>query len=200
MPRMDSSHTPSRRCLASGATKPQGELVRFIVGLDNDVIPDIAGKLPGRGLWVSARRADIDHACDKNLFSRAAKASVKAPDGLSDMVAHLLRQNCLSLLGLSRKAGQLVNGFEKVKQCLAADEAAVLICASDASDDGRRKLQRLGREIPQIGEFTAKEMSAALGRENVVHAALKDGGLAHRLVKEAQRLSAYETSNASDDG
>lgn len=200
MPRMDYSHTPVRRCLASGALRPQGKLVRFIVGPDNDVIPDIAGKLPGRGLWVTASRSDLEHACDKNLFSSAAKANVRVPDGLADTVGHLLRQNCLGLLGLCRKAGDLVTGFEKVKSCIAAGDAAVLICAQDGADDGRQKLQRLARDTPQIGVLASAEMSLVLGRENVVHAALKDGGLARRLVQEAHRLSSYEAASVSDDG
>ncbi len=200
---MDSSHTPTRRCLASGASLPQGELVRFIVGPDSQIVPDIAGKLPGRGLWVAARRDDIDLACDKNLFARAAHTQVTVPDGLSDLVGNLLRQNCLGLIGLSRKAGDLITGFEKVKSCLGAGHAAVLICAADAGSDGREKLFRFAKDLPKIRVFSSADLSAALGRENVVHIALKDGGLAHRLVKEAHRLASFENEDknagVSDD-
>ena len=192
MHKVASSHTPQRRCLASGTSLPQDELVRFIVGPDQQIVPDISGKLPGRGLWVTSRRSCVEAACEKNLFSRAAKAAVQVPDDLPDMVAGLLRQNCLSLIGLGRKAGDLVQGFEKVRQLLASGKAAVLVCASDGADDGREKLQRMAGETPQIPQFSAAELGSALGAVNVVHVALKDGGLAHRLVKEAQRLASYE--------
>jgi predicted RNA-binding protein YlxR (DUF448 family)/ribosomal protein L30E len=201
--RMDSSHTPTRRCLASGASLPQGELVRFIVGPDNQIVPDISGKLPGRGLWVSARRKDVALAGDKNLFSRAAREQVTVPAGLSVLVGSLLRKQCLGLIGLSRKAGDLITGFEKVKSCLGAGQAAVLICAADAGSDGREKLFRFAKDLPKIGVFSSEDLSAALGRENVVHIALKDGGLARRLVQEARRLESYECEDeiagVSDD-
>ncbi len=204
MHRVEPSHTPTRRCLASGASLPQRELVRFIVGPDSQIVPDIAGKLPGRGLWVTARRKDVEMACDQNLFSRAARAQVIVPDDLCDLVGKLLRRNCLGLIGLSRKAGELITGFEKVKSCLGAGQAAVLICAADAGSDGREKLFRFAKDLPKIQAFSSAELSAALGRENVVHIALKDGGLAHRLVKEARRLASFEyedeTAGVSGDG
>jgi len=189
--KVDSSHTPTRRCLASGDTKPQGELVRFILGPDQQVVPDIAGKLPGRGLWVSASRDAVELACEKGLFARAARANAKADADLPDLVDQLLRQACLNCLGLARKSGDLVNGFEKVKAWLKSGRATVLLCAADASADGREKLQRLAGEIPVFELFSSAELSQALGQQNVVHVALKDGGLARRLVQQAQRLAGY---------
>ena len=197
---MDSVHTPTRRCLASGNTLPQSELVRFIVGPEGQLVPDIAGKLPGRGLWVHASRSDVEFACEKNLFSRAAKAQVAVPGDMPEMVGGLLRRNCLNLLGLARKAGDLVNGFEKVRERLKSGRAGVLVSAADGAADGRQKLRRIAPELPEISCFTSAELSAALGRENVVHVTLNDGGLARRLVQEAQRLTSYEASSPSDDG
>ena len=182
---------PTRRCLASGQSLPQGELVRFVVGPDHNIVPDLAGKLPGRGLWVRARHDDVQLAADKNLFARAARQQVKASADLADLVGQLMRQNCLSLFGLARKAGDLTQGFEKVRAMLQSGKAAVLVQASDGSDDGCSKLRRISRDLPEIRNFTTAELGNALGRDNVVHIALKDGGLANRLVQEATRLTGY---------
>lgn len=183
---------PLRRCLATRAVRPKTELLRFVIGPEGALVPDLAGRLPGRGLWVSAERAALIQAREKNLFAKAAKAPVRVPDTLVEDVIRLLRRRCLELIGLARGAGQAVAGFEKVREWLNQDRAAVLLEALDGAPDGRRRLESRAKAegaLPVIDLFTAAELAAALGRDHVVHAALAEGGLARAVLTEAGRLA-----------
>ena len=191
-------HVAERQCIVSGNVLPQPDLMRFVVGPDSTVVPDVKGSLPGRGLWVTASRTAVEAACSKKAFARAARQKVIIPDGLADLIDHQLADRCLGLLGLARKAGELVTGFEKVKDLLRR-RAAVLITARDAAQDGRRKLERLAGDIPIVSLFTVEQMSLALGRENVVHAALRDGGLARRFMVETGRLDRFRQDPVVDE-
>jgi len=178
---------PERKCIATGEVHPKSDLVRFVVGPDSAIVPDLAGKLPGRGIYVSANRAALDRAARKGLFSRAAKAPVTAPDGLPALVESLLARRVIDLVSLARKSGAAVAGYEKVKDWLQKEEARVLIQADDGSERGKSKLSTpYGGDY--IGWLTADELGAAFGREKVIHAALGAGGLSARVVEEAQRL------------
>jgi predicted RNA-binding protein YlxR (DUF448 family) len=196
---------PSRRCIATRQVKPKEELLRFVVGPENELVPDLAGKLPGRGLWVSAERAALDLALQKNLFAKAAKAPVRVSPRLADEIVRLLRNRCLDLIGLARRAGQAVAGYEKVDAWLERGTVSVLLEARDGAADGKRRLAaKAGAHhikgtatepasrpsIAVIDLFTAAELAAALGREHVVHAALSEGGLARALRLDAARLKA----------
>lgn len=183
----DRTGGPERKCIATGEVRSTAELVRFVTGPDDQIVPDIAGKLPGRGLWVSADRAAIDKAAGKNLFARAAKQPVKVPEALADMVEALLTRRVIDLISLARKSGAAVAGYEKVKSWLDREEARVLIQAEDGSARGKSKLStpHFGR---YIGWLTADELGLAFGRQTVIHAALGSGGLSERVVEEAQRL------------
>jgi len=188
---------PLRRCIATREVLPKESLLRFVVGPASDVVPDVAGKLPGRGLWVKAERAALTHAAAKNLFAKAARQSVAVPDDLVDRTAALLAQRCLDLIGLARRAGQAVCGFEKVRDALRQDRAGVVLAAADGADDGRGKLKALAGERTVVALFTAAELSAAFGRENVVHAALAPGRLAERLIAESARLAGLRAEKVS---
>lgn len=190
-PRREAPENPVRRCLATGEVADKSELVRFVVGPDATVVPDVDGKLPGRGMWVSASREAVDKAVAKRLFSRAAKQATVAPADLAGTVEALLARRCLSYLGLAVRAGEAVTGFEKVREQLRKRQVVILLAASDAADDGRDKLARLADGVTVVGLFTRAELSLAIGRENVVHAALRRGGLADRFVVEAARLSGF---------
>jgi predicted RNA-binding protein YlxR (DUF448 family) len=191
-------HVAERRCIVSGETQPQAGLVRFVVGPGDVIVPDLRGKLPGRGLWVSARRDLVETACAKNAFSRAARQKVSVPEGLPALIDAQWVNGCLSLLGLARKAGDIVAGFEKVKGWLQSGEAAVLVTASDAAPDGRRKLHGLAAGLLDVDLFTSEQLSLALGRGNVVHAALRDGGLARRFVADVNMLAGYRQCESPD--
>jgi uncharacterized protein len=185
-----------RRCVVSGEVLPDAQLMRFAADPDGNVVPDVAASLPGRGMWVRADKGSVTTAVAKNLFSKSAKTALKADADLPDRVERLLVQRMLSDLGLARRAGQAVFGFDNVLRAL--DEKvppALLIEASDGAADGRRKLAgsayARGLKIHTIEALTSAELSLALGRENVIHAALKPGRLAERLIFDAGRLRGF---------
>ena len=186
--------TRERRCIVTGEVLPDAQLVRFVVDPDGKVIPDIAAKLPGRGLWVKADGASLALAVRKNAFSRAAGASVSVTVDLGERTERQLIQRMLSDLGLACRSGQVVFGYENVVRALGAKAPPQLLLeASDGSPDGRRKILSAARasgvEPAILDCFASRELSLALGRENVVHAAVKSGRLAERLIVDAGRLS-----------
>ena len=134
---------PLRRCIVTREVLPKELLVRFVVGPAGDAIPDIAGELPGRGLWVKAERPVLASAVAKNLFAKAARRSVGVPADLIDRTAALLSQRCLNLIGLARRAGQVVCGFEKVRDALRNRRVGIVLAAADGAVDGRGKLKAL---------------------------------------------------------
>lgn len=188
------AESPQRRCIVTGEVKDKSEMVRFVVGPDGRVVPDIAGNLPGRGLWLTASREVVETAVAKGRFAKAARGHTVSEVDLADQVGRLLARRCLDLIGLARRAGQAVTGFEKVRACLRQDDAAVLLAAADGGGDGRAKLSGLAGAIPEVAVFSRAELSSALGRENVVHAALRPGGLAGKFMTEAARLAGFRVS------
>ena len=183
---------PNRRCIASGEIKPKDELIRYVADPAGRIIPDVAGNLPGRGLWVSADRASLALAVKKNAFARAARAKVTVPPDLADQTERLLAARALELLGLARRAGSLVLGFDGVDIALSGSKRmAVLIAAADGALDGRRKLAAKRKKAILVECFTSGEMGLALRRENVIHAALRPSGLSDRFVVEVARLLGF---------
>ena len=180
---------PERRCIVTGESQPKAGLVRFGLGPDMQVVPDVLGRLPGRGMYVVADRAAIEKAAAKGLFTRAAKQPVTASAGLADDVEAQLVRRVIELISLSRKAGRAVAGFEKVKDWLVKDQAKILIQASDGSERGKTKLHPPGGNETFIGCLTARELGLAFGREHAIHGALASGGLTERVVEEAARLA-----------
>ncbi|MEZ5777237.1 MAG: RNA-binding protein [Paracoccaceae bacterium] len=179
---------PERRCVVTGDVQPKAGLVRFVVSPEGQVVPDLAQKLPGRGIWVTADRAAIEKAAKKGLFARAAKAPVTVPENLTDLVEAGLARRVVDHISLARKAGQAVAGFEKVKGWLADGRAKVLFQASDGSERGKGKLwtPEGGR---WFGSLTASELGLAFGRDSVIHGALAAGALSKRVVEEAAKLT-----------
>ena len=183
----DQQDGPERKCIATGEVQPKHGLIRFVIGPDNQVYPDILGKLPGRGIYVSADRAALELAVKKKAFARSAKQPVTLPEGLIDEVEQQLARRVVDLISLQRKAGKAVAGYEKVKGWLQSEEAEVLIQAVDGSGRGKSKLS-----TPHYGHYigwlTADELGLAFGRQTVIHGALASGGLTQRVVEEAGRL------------
>lgn len=152
------------------------------------MVPDVAERLPGRGMWVAAERALLDEAIERNAFSRAAKQSVQVPATLAAETERLVAARVFDMLGLARKSSNIVLGFDQVRETVNAHRAAVVITASDASNNAQLKGTEFARAFPHVTWFSIEEMSLALGRENVVHAALAPGPLTERFLREAQRL------------
>jgi len=184
-----------RRDIVSGEVRNESGLIRFVAGPDGTVVPDLARKLPGRGLWVAADRESVSAAVRKNLFSRAAKTRLSAPPDLADQVEGLLRRRLLAGLGLARKAGALTFGFERVMAAILAGKAAWLVEASDGGLDGRRKLlAAAARSEPPprvLAIFGSAELSLAIGAGNVIHTAFLAGRDAERWTSDVERLSGF---------
>ncbi|MEX5728013.1 putative RNA-binding protein YlxR (DUF448 family) [Rhodovulum iodosum] len=181
--------TPERRCIATGEVQPKAVLIRFVVSPEGEVVADLLGKLPGRGIWVAADRAALQTAIRRKLFARAAKQPVTLPDDLIERVEAGLVRRVIDGLSLARKAGLAVAGYEKAKGWLAEDRAAVLIQASDGSERGKAKLRPPRPKGAFIGCLSAQELGLAFGREHVIHGALAAGGLTERVVEDAAKLS-----------
>jgi predicted RNA-binding protein YlxR (DUF448 family) len=179
--------TVYRRCIASGVSGDTSRMVRFVVGPDAQIVPDVDNRLPGRGLWLSANRDMIETAASKRLFSKAARSNVTVPANLADMVAELLRRRCLNQLGLARRAGLVTAGGEKVRAQIAAGRVAVLLEAADGSLSERRKFTAQAPTTPVVDAFTSSELGAALGRDNVIHVALAEGHLTRTFMDDAAR-------------
>ncbi|MBC7146240.1 MAG: RNA-binding protein [Thioclava marina] len=179
---------PERRCIVTGEVQPKAGLVRFVLGPDGMIYPDVAEKLPGRGIWITSDRAAIETAMKKGLFARAAKAPAKTPENLVEMVEQALASRVVDLISLERKAGKAVVGFEKVKGWLAEGRAKVLLQACDGSDRGKGKLW-----TPEGGRWfgclTSQELGLAFGRDRAIHGALAAGGLTRRVIEDASRLA-----------
>ncbi len=177
-----------RRCIVTRETEVKSGLVRFVVGPDNLVIPDVLEKLPGRGMWVSASRKAIDEAVKKGLFARAAKAPAKADPALADQVEGILVRRVVDMLSMGRKAGRAVAGLEKVKTWLIDGKAVVLLQASDGSARGKTALRPPDGEETLIDCLTSSELGMAFGRDTVVHAAMTKDGITNRVLYDAARL------------
>ena len=187
---------PERKCIATGEVQPKYGLIRFVVGPESQVVPDIAGKLPGRGFYVSATREALKTAADKGLFKRAARQNVEVSEDLGDEIERQLARRVVDLVSMARKSGQAVAGYEKVKDFLHREDAHVLLQANDGSQRGKSKLS-----TPHYGHYigwlSADELGAAFGRQTVIHAALASGGLTKRVVEEANRLQGMREMTAT---
>ena len=191
----------TRMCLVTRQVRPEADLLRFVAGPDGTVVPDLRTRLPGRGVWVGLDRASVAEAVGRKLFARALKADVTADPGIADDVAMLLRKAALGRLGLARKSGAAVAGFAKVEAALAKEPMAALLTASDAAADALRKvsdrLRRRTRDKPgkdtlHIRAFNADEMGLAMGRPNVIHAAVLGGPAGRSFLESAVRLLRYD--------
>lgn len=185
-----------RRCLVCQEAFTVDELIRFVVGPDQKIVPDIDGRLPGRGLWLRAQREIIDTACDGRYFAKAARAPVEVEPGLADRVEGLLLQRCLNAIGLARRSSDAVAGFEKVSALLKSRRPEILLIASDGGNDGRRKMLSIAGNVTVIDQFSGTELGHIFGREKTVYAAVVEGGLARLLGREAARLKGFRSAGA----
>lgn len=184
-----------RRDIVTGEVMEEAKLIRFVAGPEGVVYPDLAAKLPGRGMWVAADRASVTAAVKKNLFARSAKAKLTAAPDLPDLVQTLLHKRILDGLGLARRAGDLTYGFEKSAAAIQAGKVAWMIEASDGARDGRRKLLQVARRTTRpprlLGLYTTSELGLALGLGNVIHLVFLAGRGADRWTQDVERISGF---------
>jgi predicted RNA-binding protein YlxR (DUF448 family) len=197
-----------RQCIVTREVLAPDEMVRFVRAPDGAVVPDLKRELPGRGVWVMARHDLVAEAVRKKQFARAFKQAVTADADLADIVGRLMVARAMGLLGFAKRAGIVTTGFEKVAEAIVKKRVAVLLEASDGAADGRRKLA--GKllssgvdTVKMVEVFTGEQLSLALGRTNVIHAALGKEKLTDAFLKAARRyehyLSAYGRSVALQD-
>lgn len=187
-----------RQCLVTRQILPKAEMIRFVLAPDGQVVPDLKQRLPGRGVWVTARYDIIQTAAQKGMFARGFKEKTQDCGMLAALVSEQLEKSCLSALSMTRKAGQIVTGFAKVESTIAQSPLMGLLHAADAAEDGKKKLaqalrRRYGSDdrVPVIRLFSAQELSTALGQGNVVHAALLAGSASKSFLEQARMLEAF---------
>jgi predicted RNA-binding protein YlxR (DUF448 family) len=173
-------------------------LLRFVVGPDGAIVPDIEARLPGRGLWLLSRRDIVERAVAKRVFARAARRPVEIPQGLANRIEALLVRRCCDALGLARRAGLAVVGFERVSDAVRRGDAALLLLALDGAEAGRRKLTALARGIASATVLSADELSAAFARERAVFVAVGAGPIGSRLLVDLRRLAGFRPEAVTD--
>jgi predicted RNA-binding protein YlxR (DUF448 family) len=189
--------------------RPIGELIRFVVSPSGEVVADLKRKLPGRGLWISASHAAVAEAVRRHQFSRGFKREVRASASLADDTGQSLVRSAIDALAIAAKAGQAISGFAKVEDALLRRQAAVLLHAADGAADGIRKLEAVirktaadsgeTREIPVITALASAELDLALGRANVIHAALLAGSASRTFLSRIQTLVRYRDGGRRQD-
>jgi predicted RNA-binding protein YlxR (DUF448 family) len=188
-----------RLCAASRAERPVEDLIRFVAAPDGSITADLARELPGRGVWVTADRASVETAVKGKVFARSLKRQVTVRPDLAQATEDLLVKRAMDTLSLANKAGLVLAGFDKVKEALDTGDIALLVHGADASHDGRDKLDRkfqavqgaMGKSAEMSAEFSIVQLSLAMGRSNVVHAALIHGGVTDKFMAAAGRLKRY---------
>jgi len=187
-----------RTCIATGVAGSPERMIRFVVGPDGAVVPDLARQLPGRGMWVRAERAALERAMAKNLFARAARASVKVSPDLAERVEGLLLDRTLADIGRARRAGRAVSGFVKVEQMVGQRRAGLLVVADEADGDGLGKLQASGVPIVRLGDAAA--LGAIFGRDHAVYVAIArddaGGEFIRRIAVGAARWRGFRLNGA----
>jgi uncharacterized protein len=189
-----------RRCIATGEIHDRSRLLRFVVGPNGELVADTASRLPGRGLWLTPRRDILERAIARRLFARSAHRAIITPTGFADRVEGLLVQHCLDAIGLARRAGLAVAGFEKACEAMRTGKATLLLLALDGAEGGRRKIRALGRGLPVAIVLTAAEMGAIFGRDHVVNIAIGDGRLSGWLIAAAEKIAGFRLGAVIDRG
>jgi predicted RNA-binding protein YlxR (DUF448 family) len=194
-----------RFCVATRTVQPVSDLIRFVVGPDGEAVPDIKSKLPGRGVWVTATREALEDAIKRKAFARGFKRDVRTPADLAARTEQLLEQAVIDALAMAHKAGLVAAGFNRAATALEREDVVALLHAAEASPDGVRKLDaavRQGRSqpLPVIEFLTSAQLDLALGRPNVVHAALLAGPASDTLLSRSRRLERFRAGGAGDRG
>lgn len=192
---------PERMCAVTRAVLEPDQLIRFVRSPDGHIVPDLTRRLPGRGVWISCSRAVVETARASGVFAKALRQPVIAPDELAELVDSLMTRRVMEALSLANKAGLVLTGFVKCEAVIGSGRCAALMHAADAADDGAGKLDRRfravwgernsGGEPPIVTDLASAELGLAIGRSNVVHAALTSGGAGRHFLSEAGRLRRY---------
>jgi len=188
-----------RLCAVTRTALSPEEMIRFVRSPDGEVVPDVKHRLPGRGLWITATRQAVEDGVRRNVFARGFKAAVRPPAGLADLTDELLERAARDALAIAGKAGLVRSGRAKTEDALARGEAVAVLHAKDGAEDGKRKINAYltGRsaDLPVIEAFSGEQLDLALGRANVVHAALLAGSATTTFIARASRLARYRAQD-----
>ncbi len=193
-----------RLCALTRAELDPAHLIRFVASPSGEIVPDLARRLPGRGVWITAEKNAVSQAATTGVFAKSLKRQVKVPDGLAETVDALLVRRVADALSLTNKAGLATAGYSQVEELVEGGAAAALLHGLDAAPGGQEKLDRKfvaiasdkGCSAPIVTSLTIEQLSLAMGRTNVVHAALKQGGATDRFLSEAERLARYRSGSS----
>lgn len=196
-----------RLCAATREALNPDELIRFVADPAGEIVPDLARRLPGRGVWIKASKPVVERAIKANVFAKSLKRNVRAAPELPERLDQLMEKRVIEALALANKAGLVTGGFQQVDELIESGGVTVLVQAADAADGGRDRLARKfaavaaarGRNAPLVTSLSTEQMSLAMGRSNVVHAALIHGGAAERFLYEAERLKRYRSGIGASD-
>ena len=198
-PPVDAPETgPQRRCIVTGEIHDRARLLRCVVGPEGTIVPDVDARLPGRGLWLLPRRDIVERAVAKRLFARVARQPVVTAPGLADRCEALLGRRCCDALGLARRAGLAVAGYERVGEAVRRGNAALLLFALDGAEAGRRRMASGARGVATASVLDAAELSGVFGRERVTFVAVGPGPLCSRLRIELARLAGFRPAAMLD--
>ena len=195
-----------RFCAATGEVRPGDEMIRFVLGPDGGAVPDLKRRLPGRGIWITATREALEAAIARKAFARGFKRDIRPARDLVETTERLIEQAALDALAIAHKAGKVAIGFAKVEVALARDRVAGLLNAAEGAPDGARKLAAAlrrredGAEVPVIGAFTSTQLDLALGRSNVIHAALLAGSASDGFLARCRSLERFRMVDPSGPG
>lgn len=195
----DAETGPERTCVVTREKGSPDDMIRFVVGPGTVVVPDLRRKLPGRGVWVTARADRVAEAVRRRAFARSFKVQVIAPDTLPAEIEALLAADCLQSLAMANKAGEVVTGYAKVEQSIVGGDVLALVHASDGANDGKRKLDRslqrssTGPVEPAVELFSSGQLDLALGRTHVIHAALRRGSASRAFLARCRKLALYRS-------
>jgi predicted RNA-binding protein YlxR (DUF448 family) len=193
----DDRRAPERTCVATREVRPSDQLIRFVRAPDGTVVPDLKRELPGRGVWVTASREAVRLAVRRKAFARGFREAATVDPAIDETVGALIEKSALGLLGFANKAGLVVAGFAKVEAALAKERVTALVEASDGSDDGVRKIGQALRRFGLVSEvrimrlFEGRQLDLALGRSNVVHAALLAGPVSAAFLARCDAFARY---------
>jgi predicted RNA-binding protein YlxR (DUF448 family) len=201
----DATEGSHRICAATRTEHEPAELIRFVAGPSGEIVPDLARRLPGRGIWISCEKSVLEAAIRANVFAKALKRQVKVPDNLPGTIEVMLAKRVAEAFAIANKAGLVTTGFAQVEAVIESGTARVLVHGSEAAPGGREKLDRKfaaiaresGRTAEIVTTLSTEELSLAMGRSNVVHAALIQGGATDRLLSEAERLMRFRSGSVA---
>ena len=180
-----------RKCILTKEQCYKSDLIRFVVGPNKFIVPDVTGRLPGRGLWLKAKKDIILAACNNGIFPKAAKDKVSVPDDMADLIEGLLRKRCHELMGMARRAGQMVGGYAKVGLFISSKKAGVIFVANDSRRVSSIENTNISPHAKFVFCFSSQELGRIFDRDKIVYAVISSGSLATNLLLEIKRLSGF---------